>query len=142
MQDNTDQHIPTLEKQTAPSKDKLPLTLEDLQKLIEDTNKPQFLTHYADPILPLQYTSTQLVSVLRVSSTSPSLSTSDELETHGIFQNYRSFHRMSGDQDREARASSYRELINLMLFQTSEDTQLINVPPSRAKTEGPFRSNL
>ena len=67
----------------------------------------------------------------------------DELDTHdGLFKNYKSFHRLSGNQDPEARTSAYHELINLMLSQTSENKQLINVMAARPKTDGPFRSNL
>ena len=67
----------------------------------------------------------------------------DDLETHdGLFKNYKSFHRLSGEQDRDARTSTYRDLINLMLSQTSEDKQLINVTAARAKAGGPFRRNL
>ena len=133
--------MPKLDPPTASSTVKLPLTFEDFQKMIADTNKPPVLTHYADPF-PSQDNNTQLVPIQRNSGTSPSFSASDELETHGIFQNYRSSRRMSGDQDREARVSSYKELMNLMLSQTSEDKNFINVPPSHTKTEGPFRSNL
>ena len=67
---------------------------------------------------------------------------SNGLETHGIFHNYKSFHRLCEDQDREARVSSYRDLMNLMLSQTYEAKQLINVTPSRTKSEGPFPSGL
>ena len=105
-------------------------------------NKPPVLTHYADPIPPSQEANSQLVPVQHTSDTSESVFTSDDPETHSIFQNYRSFHKMSGDQDREARVSSYRDLMNLMLSQTSEDKQLINVTPSCTKLEGQFLSNL
>ena len=52
------------------------------------------------------------------------------------------FHRLSRDQDRDARTSAYHELINLMLSHTSEDKQLINVTAARLKADGPFCSNL
>ena len=68
---------------------------------------------------------------------------SDELDTHGVpFQNYQSFHRLSGDQDREVQSSVYHDLMNLMLSQTTEDNQLINVSASCTKADGPFHSNL
>ena len=57
-------------------------------------------------------------------------------------QNYQSFHRLSGDQDREARLSAYHKLINLMLSQMTEDKQLINVSAAHPKSNGPFHSNL
>ena len=67
----------------------------------------------------------------------------DDLETHdGLFKIYKSFHRLSGEQDRDARPSAYRDLIKLMLSQTSEDKQLINVTAARAKAKGPFCSSL
>ena len=67
----------------------------------------------------------------------------DELDTHdSLFHNYQSFYRLSGDQDREARTSAYHEQINLMLSQTTEDKELINVSAARPKSDGPFYSNL
>ena len=59
----------------------------------------------------------------------------DELNTHdGLLKNYKSFHVLSGDQDRKARTSAYHELINLMLSQMLEDKHLINVTAARTKT--------
>ena len=61
----------------------------------------------------------------------------DDLDTYGsLFKYYKSFHRLSGDQDRDARTSAYHELINLMLSQTSEEEQLINVTAARPKADG------
>ena len=65
------------------------------------------------PIIPTQDNNSQLVPIQHTSSTGPPLAVSDELETHGFFQNYRSFHRMSGDPDREARVSAYKDLMTL-----------------------------
>ena len=67
---------------------------------------------------------------------------SDDLETFDKFANYRSFHRLSGDQDREAHVSAYKHLMNLMLAQTEKVKQLIQLPPSRTRSEGPYKSNL
>ena len=61
---------------------------------------------------------------------------------HGLFQNYQSFHRLSGDQDKEACTAAYHDLTNLMLSQTSEEASLINVSSSRPKPEGPYPSRL
>ena len=105
-------------------------------------NKPLVLTHYANPIPPPQEANVQLVPAKCTSDMSKPLLPPDDLETHDIFQNYKSFHRLSRYEDREARVSSYRNLVNLMLSKTSEDKQLINVTSSRTKSEGPSRSNL
>ena len=138
---DTDTDMPNMDPPTVPSAVKHPLTLEDFQKIIEDSDKPPVLTHYGDPF-PSHDNNSQLVPIERTSGTGPSLTASDELETHVIFRYYRSFLRMSGDQDREAQVSAYKELMSLMLSQASEDKHLINIPPSRTKTEGPFHSNL
>ena len=53
-----------------------------------------------------------------------------DLETFDKFVNHRSFHRLSGDQDREARASAYQDMMNLMPAQTEEDKVLIQLPPT------------
>ena len=139
---DTDQYMPLLDQQTAPSKENPPLSLEDFQKLLEDMNKPLVLTHYVDPIPHPQEANVQLVPVQCTSNMSKPLLPPDDLETHESFKNYKSFHRLSRDEDREARIFSYRDLMNLMLSQTSEDKQLINVTLSRTKSEGPFCSNL
>ena len=65
------------------------------------------------------------------------LQNSEPLETHGLFQNYQSFHRLSGDTEKEACTAAYRDLTNLMLSQT-EESPLINVSSFRPKTEEPF----
>ena len=66
----------------------------------------------------------------------------EPLEMNGLFQNYQSFHRMSGDQDKEACTAAYHDLTNLMLSQTPEEVSLINVSSSRPKPEGPYSSFL
>ena len=53
-----------------------------------------------------------------------------DLETFDKFVNHRSFHRLSGDQDREARASAYQDMMNLIPAQTEEDKMLIQLPPT------------
>ena len=63
-------------------------------------------------------TNTQLVPYVKDAAKRKTLSDTDELDTqNGLFQNYQSFHLLSGDQDREARTSAYHELMNLMLSQ-------------------------
>ena len=75
--------------------------------------------------------------------TNTQFSDTDELDTqNGLFPNYQSFHRLSGDQDLEARTSAYHELMNLMLTQTTVDKKLINVSAARPKSEGHFHINL
>ena len=64
---------------------------------------------------------------------------SDDLEN---LVNYRSFHRLSGDQYREAHFSAYQDLMNLMLAQTEEDNKLNQLPPSWTRFSGPCKSNL
>ena len=72
-----------------------------------------------------------------------STSDGDELDSHdSLFKNYKSFHRLSEDQDSEARTSTYHEHINLMLSQTSVDKHLINVTAATPKADGLFCSNL
>ena len=46
------------------------------------------------------------------------------------------------DQDREARASAYQDMMNLMPAQTEEDKMLIQLPPFRTRCTGPYKSNL
>ena len=98
---------------------------------------PPELSHYADPI-PASASNKQLVPYVRPSaSSSASLQNSEPLETHGLFQNYQSFHRLSGDSEKEACTAAYHDLTNLMLSQT-EEPSLINVSSARPKTEDPF----
>ena len=89
------------------------LSAEKVQKLFSDFLDPPALSHYAEP-----------------------------LETYGLFQNYRSVYRLSGDQDKEACTAAYHDLTNLMLSQTPEEASLINVSSSRPKLEGPYMSDL
>ena len=56
----------------------------------------------------------------------------DDLDTYdGLLKNYKSFHCLPGDQDRD-----------VMLSQSFVDKQLINVSAARPKADGPFSSNL
>ena len=101
---------------------------EAVKKLFDDLLCPPALSHYADPYPATNPTNTQLVPYHKDAAKVPTTHDNDELDTHdGRFKNYKSFHRISRDQDREARTSMYHELINLILSQTSEDKQLINV---------------
>ena len=120
------------------------LSAEKVQKLFADLLDPPALSHYADP-LPDSTPSNQLVPYDRTSSSSsaaPRVNNIEPLDTHGLFQNYQSFHRLSGDQDKEACTAAYYDLTNLMLSQTSEEASLINVSSSWPKPEGPYLSEL
>ena len=113
------------------------LSAEKVQKLFADLIPPPALSHYADPILD-SASNKQLVPYVRTpTSTASNLQNSEPLETHGLFQNYLSFHRLSGDTEKEACTAAYHDLTNLMLSQT-EESPLINVSSSRPKTEEPF----
>ena len=113
------------------------------QEISDDLLCPPALSHYADRYPATDPTNNQLVAYNKDAAKATSARDGDELDIHdGLFKNYKSFHRLSGDQDLEARTSAYQELINLMLSQTSEDKHLINVTAVRPKTDGPFRSNL
>ena len=117
------------------------LSAEKVQKLFTDLLDPPVLSHYADP--RDSTLSNQLVKYdWTSSSTAPWVSNIEPLDTHGLFQNYQSFHRLSGDQDKEACAAAYHDLTNLMLSQTSEEASLINVSSSRPKPEVPYPSEL
>ena len=119
------------------------LSAEAVKKLFDNLLYPPASSYYAEPYPATNPTNTQLVPYNKDAAKVPTTLDNDELDTHdGLFKNYKSFHRLSGEQDREARTSAYHELINLMLSQTSEDKQLINVTAARPKTDGPFRSNL
>ena len=67
-------------------------------------------------------------------TSSSSVKNSEPLETHGLFKNYQSFHRLSGDSEKEACTAAYHDL---MLSQTDEP-QLINVSSTRPKMDEPF----
>ena len=108
-----------------------------MQKFFADLIPLPALSHYADPI-PDSVSNKQLVPYVRTpTSTASNLQNSEPLETHGLFQNYQSFHRLSGDTEKEACTAAYHDLTNLMLSQT-EESPLINVSSSRPKTEEPF----
>ena len=113
------------------------LSAAKVQKLFDDLISPPALSHYADPI-PDSVSNNQLVPYVRPSTSSTSsLKNSEPLETHGLFQNYQSFHRLSGDNEKEACTTAYHDLTNLMLSQT-EESPLINVSSAHPKTEEPF----
>ena len=113
------------------------LSAAKVQKLFADLAAPPALSHYADPI-PDNTAHKQLVPYVRQSTTSSSsVKNSEPLETHGLFKNYQSFHRLSGDNEKEARTAAYHDLTTLMLSQTDEP-QLINVSSTHPKTEEPF----
>ena len=117
------------------------LSAEKVQKLFADLITPPALSHYADPI-PDSASNKQLVPYVRTStSTASTLENSEPLETHGLFKNYQSFHRLSGDTEKEACTAAYHDLTNLMLSQTQE-SPLINVSSSRPKTDEPFPCGL
>ena len=115
--------------------------MEAVRKLFADLVCPPVLSHYADPFSDVAVTNNQLVPYTKASAQSMIVSETNELNTHdGLFQNYASFHSLSGEQDRKAR--TYHDLTNLMLSQTTEDKQLINVSSSRPKAVGSFHSHL
>ena len=117
------------------------LSAEKVQKLFADLITPPALSHYADPI-PDSASDKQLVPYVRTStSTASNLGNSEPLETHGLFQNYQSFHRLSGDTEKEACTAAYHDLTNLM-FSRTEESPLINVSSSRPKTDEPFPCGL
>ena len=65
-----------------------------------DLITPPAFSHYADPI-PDSASDKQLVPYVRTStSTASNLGNSEPLETHGLFQNYQFFHRLSGDTEK------------------------------------------
>ena len=137
-----DRHIPSTHPRGSPEPEQSLVEDESLsaakvQKLFADLAAPPALSHYADPI-PDSTANKQLVPYVRQSTTSSSsVKTSEPLETHGLFKNYQSFHRLSGDNEKEARTAAYHDLTTLMLSQTDEP-QLINVSSTRPKTEDPF----
>ena len=137
-----DRHIPSTHPRGSPEPEQSLVEDESLsaakvQKLFADLAAPPALSHYADPI-PDNTAHKQLVPYVRQSTTSSSsVKNSEPLETHGLFKNYLSFHRLSGDNEKEARTAAYHDLTTLMLSQTDEPP-LINVSSTRPKTEDPF----
>ena len=137
-----DRHIPSTHPRGSPEPEQSLVEDESLsaakvQKLFADLAALPALSHYADPI-PDNTANKQLVPYVRQSTTSSSsVKNSEPLETHGLFKNYQSFHRFSGDNEKEARTAAYHDLTTLMLSQTDEP-QLINVSSTRPKTEEPF----
>ena len=145
--DDDDQRTDNLHPRDSPAPeqstpvDDSQLSAEKMQKLFADLIDPPALSHYADP-LPDSAPNNQLVPYVRTSSsTTPTASNSEPLETHGIFQNYQSFHRLSGNTEKETCTAAYHDLTNLMLSQTLE-ASLINVSSSRPKTDDPFPGGL
>ena len=145
--DDDDQHPASTHPRNSPdpgqstSVDASLLSAEKVQKLFADLITPPALSHYADPI-PDSASNKQLVPYVRTStSTASTIDNSEPLETHGLFQNYQSFHRLSGDTEKEACTAAYHDLTNLMLSQT-EESPLINVSSSRPKTDEPFPCGL
>ena len=137
-----DRHIPSSHPRGSPEPaqsigEDASLSAAKVQKLFADLAAPPALSHYADPI-PDSTATTQLVPYVRQSTTSSSsVQHSKPLETHGIFRNYQSFHRLSGDNEKEARTAAYYDLTSLMISQTDEPP-LINVSSARPKMEDPF----
>ena len=137
-----DRHIPSSHPRGSPEPAQSigeddSLSAAKVQKLFADLAAPPALSHYADPI-PDSTATTQLVPYVRQSTTSSSsVQHSKPLETHGIFRNYQSFHRLSGDNEKEARTAAYYDLTSLMISQTDEPP-LINVSSARPKMEDPF----
>ena len=145
--DDDDQHPASTHPRDSPhpgqstSVDASQLSAEKVQKLFADLITPPALSHYADPI-PDSASNNQLVPYVQTSaSTASTIDNSEPLETHGLFQNYQSFHRLSGDTEKEACTAAYHDLTNLMLSQT-EESSLINVSSSRPKTDEPFPCGL
>ena len=114
------------------------LSAAKVQKLFADLAAPPALSHYADPI-PDSTANKQLVPYARQSTTasSSSVKNNEPLETHGLFKNYQSFHRLSADSEKEACTAAYHDLTTLMLSQTDEP-QLINVSSTRPKMDEPY----
>ena len=137
-----DRHIPSSHPRGSPEPAQSigeddSLSAAKVQKLFADLAAPPALSHYADPI-PDSTATTQLVPYVRQSTTSSSsVQHSKPLETHGIFRNYQSFHRLSGNNEKEARTAAYYDLTSLMISQTDEPP-LINVSSARPKMEDPF----
>ena len=137
-----DRHIPSSHPRGSPEPAQSigeddSLSAAKVQKLFADLAAPPALSHYADPI-PDSTANTQLVPYVRQSTTSSSsVKNSEPLETHGLFRNYQSFHRLSGDNEKEARTAAYYDLTSLMISQTDE-APLINVSFARPKMEDPF----
>ena len=102
-----DRHIPSTHPRGSPEPEQSLVEDESLsaakvQKLFADLAAPPALSHYADPI-PDNTAHKQLVPYVRQSTTSSSsVKNSEPLETHGLFKNYLSFHRLSGDNEKEA----------------------------------------
>ena len=99
-----------------------------------NTEQPQLLSRF-DEVTPTPGTATPLALQLvpfQPPAEDKTVLVTDDLNTfNNTFVNSRLFHRMSGDQDKEARVTAYKELMNLMLSQTAEDKELIQLPPSR-----------
>ena len=83
------------------------LSAEAVKKLFDDPLCPPALSHYADPYPATDPTNNQLVPYVEDPVKATTTRENYELDTHGgLFKNYQSFHRLSRDQDREARTSA------------------------------------
>ena len=101
------------------------------------------LSHYTDSYPAADQANNQLVPYNKDTAEGKTVLATNDFDTHdGLFKNFKSFHRLCGEQGRDARTSAYRELINLIISQISEDKQLITVTAAWAKADGPFRSKL
>ena len=80
------------------SADNSRMSAEAVRKLFSYLVCPPALSHYADPYPTTDLTNNQLVPYTKNAAKSETASDGDELDTHdGLFQNYQSFHRLSGD---------------------------------------------
>ena len=105
---------PDADQSLSPENNKM--SAEAVRTLFADLVCPPALSHYTDPFLDLHMTNSPLVLYVKDAPKSQMVRDSDELDTHGVpFQNYQSFHRLSGNQDRELWSSVCYDLMNLML---------------------------
>ena len=137
--------MPVLQNQSSSTTPTKGFTLVDFQAAYQsimdppatantNTEQPQLLSRF-DEVTPTPRTATPLALQLvpfQPPAEDKTVLVTDDLNTfNNTFVNSRLFHRMSGDQDKEARVTAYKELMNLMLSQTAEDKELIQLPPSR-----------
>ena len=83
------------------------LSVEAVKKLFDDLLCPPALSHYADPYPATDPTNNQLVPYVKDPVKATTTRENKDLDTHdGLFKNNQSSHRLSRDQDREARTSA------------------------------------
>ena len=83
------------------------LSVEAVKKLFDDLLCPPALSHYADPYPATDPTNNQLVPYVKDPVKATTTRENKDLYTHdGLFKNNQSSHRLSRDQDREARTSA------------------------------------